>query len=91
MTCPPWRMASPMAWWRRRWIEPRLALERNSVRMSMVPTWGSGRSMTRRGMSMRRYSPSRARCQLSSDGVAEPRTRGTFSWAARRMATSRAW
>ena len=38
-----------------------------------------GRPRTRRGISISRYSPCSARDQLSSDGVAEPSTRGTFS------------
>ena len=62
----------------------------NSIRRSIVPTAGSGRSNTRRGMSTSRYSPCIARCQLSSDGVAEPSTSGTFSSRARHSATSRA-
>ena len=54
-----------------------------SPRRSIVPTVGSGRSSTRRGISTSAYSPVFARCQLSSDGVAEPSTSGIPSAAAR--------
>jgi len=43
-----------------------------------------------RGISTNVYSPLCARCQLSSDGVAEPSTNGISSAVARATATSRA-
>ena len=61
-----------------------------SPRRSIVPTAGSGRSNTRRGISTSVYWPVCARCQLSSDGVAEPKTSGIPSASARAIATSRA-
>ena len=61
-----------------------------SFRMSMISTTGIGRSPTRLGIASRVYRPRSALCQLSSDGVAEPRITGIRSMCARLTATSRA-
>src|ERR1044072_360929 len=90
---PSLRSAPPTARWSARLTAPRLARLWNSVGRSMVATAGSGRSSTRRGMSIKRKAPAElpafsprallARYQLSSDGVAVPKTSGTPSNSAR--------
>ena len=56
-----------------------------------MSTAGMGRPSTRLGIASRVYRPRSALFQLSSEGVAEPRSTGTRSSWARFTATSRAW
>ena len=74
-----------------RLMEPRELREWICWRRSIMSTAGKGRLRTRRGISSNWNSPVVVRWKLSSDGVAEPRTRGTSSAFERATATSRAW
>ena len=64
---------------------------RTSSRISAITTLGRGCRLNRERRISFWYTPFWAWKVVSTDGVAEPRTRMAFCWAQRNFAASRAW